>query len=235
MSPLPSRPAKSPIWAAIGISLTIGLGALVGTAEPGMVEEVITGRFVTRAYTEAQQAHTVAIVALENNVGHVTSEIDFLAKRIRASIRRNEEQTFDRFAQMDAEIAALKDKIAGVQSTRPMASRDAGFAGNDVAGLRSSMHDMATAHNSAVSALTKRLDKIEVTLGLSTDVTSSIGGSPALRAARRMASARLKKQSPSPRPAEPSTAPVKPEHGHLFNIKPISQQGLPLRLSGLRD
>jgi hypothetical protein len=200
-----------------------------------MVEEVITGRFLTRPYTEAQQAHTVAIVALENNVGHVTSEIDFLAKRIRASIRRNEEQTFDRFAQMDAELAALKDKLAGVQNTRPMASREGGSANNDVAGLRSSLHDMTSAHNSAVSALTRRLDKIEVTLGLSTDVTSSIGGSPALRAARRVAAAKLKKQSASPKPADPAAAPVKPEHGHLFNIKPISQQGSPLRLSRLRD
>jgi hypothetical protein len=200
-----------------------------------MVEEVVTGRFLTRPYTEAQQAHTVAIVALENNVGHVSSEIDFLAKRIRASIRRNEEQTFDRFAQMDAELAALKEKIASVQNTRPSAARESGVANNDVAGLRSSLHDMASAHSSAVSALTRRLDKIEVTLGLSTDVTSSIGGSPALRAARRMAAAKLKKQSTSPRPAEPSAAPVKPEHGHLFNIKPISQQGAPLRLSRLRD
>ena len=235
MSPLPSRPAKSPIWAAIGISLTIGVGALVGTAEPGMIEEVVTGRILTRPYTEAQQAHTVAIAALENNLGYVTSEIDFLAKRVRASIRRNEEQTFDRFAQMDAELAALKDKIAGIQTTRPTASREAGPASNEVAGLRSSLHDMASAHNSAVSALTRRLDKIEVTLGLSTDVTSSIGGSPALRAARRAAAAKLKKQSASPKPTDPAAAPVKPEHGHLFNIKPISHQGSPLRLSRLRD
>jgi len=28
---------------------------------------------------------------------------------------------------------------------------------------------------------------------------------------------------------------ARPERGHLFNVKPISQQGAPLRMSRLRD
>src|SRR5882724_4816757 len=116
MSPQPSKPAKSPILVAVAISLAIGIGALAGSAEPGTVEDVITGRVLTRPFIEAQQDHTFAIAALETNVGHVTSEIDFLAKRVRASIRRNEEQAVDRFAAIDAELAALKDKIAGIQN-----------------------------------------------------------------------------------------------------------------------
>jgi hypothetical protein len=232
MSPLPSKPAKSPILAAVAISLAIGIGALVGSAEPGMVEEVVTGRFLTRPFTEAQQDHTFAIAALETNAGHVTGEIDFLAKRVRASIRRNEEQTVDRFTAIDAELAALKDKIAGIQDARaPRTDAPLANAG-EMMGLRSSLHDLASAHSSAVTALTRRLDKIEVTLGLSTDMMSSAG--PAARkAARRVAVAKARKQSGQTE-SEAMVSPAKPEHGHLFNLKPISQQSAPLRLSGLR-
>ena len=85
--------------------------------------------------------------------------------------------------------------------------------------LRSSLYELAAAHNGAVSAITRRLDRIEATVGISTDVMSSA------RSVRRNA---LRK-------AEPPQNLAAPLRGHIFNLKPISQQAAPLRLSRLRD
>ena len=42
---------KSPIFAAVGISLAIGLGAVLGTTDIGTLEDAISGRWLTRPYT----------------------------------------------------------------------------------------------------------------------------------------------------------------------------------------
>src|SRR4051812_8715997 len=110
--------AKSPLLAAIGISLAIGLGALLGTADPATIEDAITGKWLTRPFTETQQSHTVAIAALEYGLGGVSRDIDFVTARIDTSIQRSQIETFDRFAKLDAEVAALKEVIAGIQAAR---------------------------------------------------------------------------------------------------------------------
>lgn len=225
MSSDPSRPAKSPLLAALGISLAVGLGAVVGTTDMATLEDAVTGKWLTRAYTETQQGHSVAIAALEHGVASMTREIDFVAARVNGSMRRNENQTLDRFAQLDAEIAALKERIAGIQTARlaPRAAEPVNLP-SDVPGLRSSLHDLSTAHTNAVAALTKRLDRIEVKIGLSTDVTSSVAD-PARRAAAVKPAKRPKVVEEGS--ADPAAAP----RGHIFNIKPISRQSAPLRLS----
>ncbi len=113
---------KSPIFAAVGLSLAIGLGAVLGTSDIGTIEDAISGRWLTRPYTETLQGHTVAIAVLESSIGGVTRDIDFVASRASASIRRNEDQSAERFKQIDAEIAALKDKLTGVQLTQLITS-----------------------------------------------------------------------------------------------------------------
>src|ERR1043165_7870125 len=113
---MPSDPAraqptaKSPLLAAIGLSLAIGFGAVLGTTDLATIEDAITGQWLTRAYTETQQSHTGAIAALEQSLGGVTREIDFVTARAAASARRSEDAAAARFVQIDAEIAALKDK-----------------------------------------------------------------------------------------------------------------------------
>ena len=93
---MPSDPgapiAKSPILAAVGLSLAIGLGAVLGATDIGTIEDAISGRWLTHPYTETQQSHTVAIAALESSIGGVTRDIDFVASRAGASIRRNEDR-----------------------------------------------------------------------------------------------------------------------------------------------
>jgi carboxylesterase type B len=165
------------------------------------------------------------------------------------SIRRNEDQASDRFVALDAEIAALKEKLATVQAlyAQPRRTADAllgtvektAVDPNDVVGLRSSLHDLAASQHGAVAAITKRLDRIEVMVGMSTDVTSSLANPLERQQTRRKAVA----EKPVKKPAvvQPTALPeataertvAQPERGHMFNFKPISQQGAPLRISRL--
>ena len=233
----PARaPAKSPILAAVGISLAIGLGALLGTADPATIEDAITGKWLTRPFTETQQSQMIAIAALEHGVNGVSRDIDFVAARTGASIRRSEDETFDRFAKLDAEITALKDTIAGVQNTRvttphPSPAPNApGANADDVTGLRSSLHDLATAQRGAVAALTRRLDRVEVMVGLSTDMTSSVAN-PAAQRARRAAAAKPRNATPAVQKQAATRVPagVHRERGHIFGLKPLNEQVAPLR------
>jgi hypothetical protein len=216
------RPSKSPILAAIGISWAIAAGSIVATLDWATVEDVVTGKVLTRPLAEAQQRSTLAIAALQSNVGAMSRDIDFVASRVNAAIHRGEEATSDRFAHLDAEIAALKDKIAGIQHAR-LPAREPSEAGRDVTGLRSSLHDLSLAHSSAVAAITKRLDRIELKVGLTTDV-------PVSDASAQKNAKQAKKKAAPP---EPDANVARPERGHIFDLKPISRQGTPLRLSRL--
>ena len=152
------------------------------------VEDVTTGKILTRPLSEAQQRNTLAIATLDNTVGAITRDIDFVASRVSATVRRSEDQASDRFAQLDAEIAALKDKIAGIQHARLPApvrvSEPQRDVSGDLTGLRSSLNDLSLAHGGAVAAITRRLDRIEVKVGLATDMISSVSEASAQKNAR---------------------------------------------------
>jgi hypothetical protein len=242
MSSTRSAP-KSPILAAIGISLAIAVGSGISSLDMEQVEEVATGRFLTRPLAAAQERNASAIATLEHTLGAVSKDIDFVSARVSATIRRNEDQAYDRFAHLDAEIAALKDKIAGIQhaslvhaSLAP--ARLPEVPQQDVTGLRSSLHDLTAAHTGAVTAINKRLERIEVMVGLTTDMTSSVSDPAAKVRRAETAAKQAKKQPPAetavPIPVAAPTANVaRPQRGHLFNVKPLSQQGAPLRMSRL--
>ena len=75
-------------------------------------------------------------------------------------------------------------------------------------------------------------------VGLATDMTSSVADPAAQKARRVAATKQAKKQHrPSRRTrrfrSAPAASVARPERGHLFNVKPISQQGAPLRISRL--
>ena len=222
--------AKSPILAAVGISLAIGLGAVLGTTDVATLEDAITGKWLTRPYTETQQGHTIAIAALETSAGDTRREIDFVASRAGFALRRNEDRALERFAQLDAEIAALKNKLAGLELTQLMSRTDAPAASpaaNDTAGLRSSLFELTAAHHNSIAAITRRLDRIEVKVGASTDVSAPVASS-----ARKTIRRAVKVRRP---PALPPSDPVVSsplDRGHLFDVKPVSQRG-PLRLTRL--
>jgi hypothetical protein len=236
MSSTRSAP-KSPILAAIGISLAIALGSGISSLDMAQVEEVATGRFLTRPLADAQERSASAIATMEHTLGAMSRDIDFVTARVSATIRRNEDQAYDRFAQLDAEIAALKDRIAGIQTAR-LAPARAPEESQDASGLRSSLHDLTAAHTGAVTAINKRLERIEVMVGLTTDMTSSVSD-PAAKVRRAETVAKQARKQPpaevaAPIPVSaPTSSIARPERGHLFNVKPLSQQGAPLRLSRL--
>ena len=238
----PPALARSPILAAVGISLTIAIVSMLATTDTATIADALTGRWLTRPLAQAQQRNAAAIAALEQSVGAVTGDIDFVAARVGDSMRRGEEEASSRIAHLDAEIAALKEKIAGIQSARlaprvPDAppgiehlSARLSDANGDLSGLRSSLHELAAAHGGAVAAIGKRLERIEIMVGISTDVTSSVADPAGRRSALRAATARLAKKSiPAPQAEIPTERSAAPERGHIFIVKPVSQQAAPLR------
>jgi hypothetical protein len=217
------RRAKSPLAAAIAISLGIAGGAVLGTLDAPIFDEITSGRWLTPSLWQAQERNTAAIGKVERDVGAVAGDIDFLAARVAAAIQRNEDAALDRFAEIDARFAALKERIA---QASPMARAPEAADAGDIMGLRKSLHDLAASHTGAVAEINKRLNRIERLAGISTDVISS--ANPGRRAARHRL---VKNTAPY---AEPPQSIVPPA-GHIFDLKPVSQQAAPLRLSRLRD
>jgi hypothetical protein len=131
---------------------------------------------------------------------------------------------------MEARLAALKESVrTQAGHTTPAAAAD---LSGDVTGLRASLNDLAATHTGAVAAMTRRLARIEVMVGISTDMVSSVADPAARQAARKA----MRKPAMAFVPAEPAPAEqsaARPQRGHLFNVKPVSQQGGLLRLSRL--
>src|SRR5436190_1365693 len=79
--------------------------------------------------------------------------------------------------------------------------------------------ELATSHKGAVAAITRRLDRLEVLAGISTDVISSNH-----RVRKRHSIAQNLGQNPE----SPQILASPEQAGHIFNIKPVSQQAPPL-------
>jgi hypothetical protein len=225
----PAR-TKSPLGTALFISFAIAAGTIVSTLDAAIFDEITSGRWLTRPFAQAQERNTTAIASLEQNVGAIGKDIDFVAARVAETARRSEDLNRDRFAQIEARLAALKERVGThAAHTTPAAAAD---LSGDVMGLRTSLNDLAATHTGAVAAMTRRLDRIEVMVGISTDMVSSVADPAARQAARKAARKPAAGSVPAePAPAEQSAAG--PERGHLFNVKPVSQQGGLLRLSRL--
>jgi hypothetical protein len=226
----PAPRPKSPLGTALFISFAIAAGTVVSTLDAAIFDEITSGKWLTRSFSDAQERNIAAIASLEQNVGAVSRDIDFVAARVAESVRRTEDRNRDRFAQMEARLASLKERLAS-QTARITPAPAADLSG-DVMGLRTSLNDLAAAHTGAVTAITRRLDRIEVMVGISTDMVSSVADPAARQAARKAARKPVAVAvQAEPAPAEQSVA--RPERGYLFNVKPVSQQGTRLRLSRL--
>lgn len=231
-----SSTPKSPILAAIAISFAIAIGSVIATLDYAQVEDVATGQFLTRPLAEGQQRNTAAISKLEQTVGAISKDIDFVTERVSTSIRRNEGQTVERLARLEGEIAELKDKLAGIQHARaaapprapePLRTPQPLFSAEmpndlfDMGSLRSSLNDLGASHNSAIAAITKRLDKIETQIGGSTDTAPVADSAPARR------------KVVTPRKAAPAAQPVRQDFMTDRNATPGFKPSAPLRLSKL--
>jgi hypothetical protein len=219
----PAARAKSPLGTALFISFAIAAGAVVSTLDAAIFEEIASGRWLTRPFAQTQERNTAAIASLEQNVGAIGKDIDFVAARVAETARRSEDLNRDRFAEIEARLAALKERFGAQAARTPAPVAD---LSGDVMGLRTSLSDLAATHTGAVAAMTRRLDRIEVMVGISTDMVSSVADPAARQAARKAA-----RKPAEPAPAAQSAA--RPERGHLFDLKPVSLQGGLLRLSRL--
>lgn len=222
--------AKSPIMAALFISFSIAAGAVFTTLDAPIFDEITSGRWLTRSFSEAQERNIASIAALEHKVEAGSTDIDFVAARVSAAVKRNEDAAQERFAEIEARIAGLRERFAALQSRAP----EPAAANGDVTGLRSSLHELASAHSGAVAAITRRLDRLEVSAGISTDVMSAVSN-PRRVARRNTQPAQKPAAAPTPVESDTRQSVARPERGHMFNIKPVSQQGAPLRVSRLSD
>ena len=204
---------KSPLAAAVVLSLAVAAGAMLTT-----LGAANTGTIIGERSPAPQERTSAAVARLESSVGALSRDIDFVTSRIRASIKRGDDLALDRFSQIDASIAALNQRVAGLQADRLMS---APVAARPADNLRSSLNEIA-AHTGAIAAITKRLDRIEVKVGMSTDTEPA----PARHAARRKAPA-------TPKAAE--SPDLLAQTGALFGLRPAAKPGKPLRVSTLRD
>ncbi len=162
-------------------------------------------------FAQAQERNTAAIASLEQNVGAIGKDIDFVAARVAETARRSEDLNRDRFAQIEARLAAMKERFGTHAARTPAPAAD---LSGDVIGLRTSLNDLAATHTGAVAAMTRRLDRIEVMVGISTDMVSSVADPAARQAApqggeeggtrfpcRRARSRGAKRRTPGARPS----------------------------------
>jgi hypothetical protein len=226
---------NSPVLLAIGISCAIALGSVIATLDYAQVEDVVTGQFLTRPLTEGQLHNAAAIARLEQTVGAVSKDIDFVTERVSTSMRRSESQTVERLAGLEAEIATLKNQLAGIQHARvavpaaapapirtePLFSAAMPNDMFDMSSLRSSLNDLGASHTSAIAAITKRLDKIETQIGGSTDTAPVADSTPTRR------------KVVTPRKAAPAAQPVRQDLMTDRNAAPALKPAAPLRLSKL--
>jgi uncharacterized small protein (DUF1192 family) len=210
---------KSPLGTALLISFAIAAGTVLTTLDSPIFDEITSGRWLTRPFSQAQERNTASIAELEHGVGALATDLDFVTERVRASIRRGDDLALHRLTQMDATIAALNERIDTLQSSRAVKNTTEPAD----AALRPSF-DVISAHSSALAAITKRLDRIEVRVGMSTDEPDA----PVRHAARR-------KVHTAPQiAAEPPSLLVRTERV-LLNLRPSSKPTKPLRVSTLRD
>ncbi len=218
-----STQTRSPLAAALLICFSVAAGTVFTTLDSPIFDEITSGRWLTGAFSQAQERNTSSIANLERNVGALTTDIDFVAGRMHASAKRSDDLALVRFTQIDAALAAMDEKIAKLQLDRLVSSPVA--AKTEDGGLRSSLHELA-AHSSALTAITKRLDRIEVKVGMSTDTDAE----PVARhAARRKATAARK-------PAQTEQSPdLMAQTERLLGLRPAGKPNKSLRVSTLRD
>ena len=97
----------SPLRTALVISFAIAAGTVFATLDAPIFDELTSGKWLTRSFSDAQERNAAAIASLEQSVGAVGRVVDFVAARVAESVRRAEDLNRDRFAQVEARIAAL--------------------------------------------------------------------------------------------------------------------------------
>jgi hypothetical protein len=78
----PAARTKSPLGTALLISFAIAAGAIVSTLDASIFDEVTSGRWLTGPFAQAQERNTASIASLEQSIGAIGKDIDFVAARV---------------------------------------------------------------------------------------------------------------------------------------------------------
>jgi chromosome segregation ATPase len=163
--------------------------AMVGSASlsaigPNIFQEI--GDFVGIGRTSSIQAEqarqAAAIKALGQMVQTVSTDLNTVTSRIKAT-ENNEMASSDRFALVDADLAALVTEVRAIRTSRsdaadsiqePMDRLDLSMEANraEIASLRSSFDEHDQAYRKEFSSVNKRLDRLEQLV--SRDLTASV-------------------------------------------------------------
>jgi uncharacterized coiled-coil DUF342 family protein len=133
----------------------------------------------------ARKAEDGEMLGLKKLIADLSVEVDSLNTRVETSKPAHDMSA--RFVELDSQIEMLRAEIAALKMNQVANTADGlAMARMDVAGLRSTLDEVATTTRKDISAITKRLDKLETIIESRGDVTASIGSVPAKPAAARI-------------------------------------------------
>ncbi|MFL5093699.1 MAG: hypothetical protein ACJ8ES_00205 [Xanthobacteraceae bacterium] len=209
-----ARPSKRDTTALVLLGTMFIALAMIGSASlsavgPSAFQDIVNAiGFGRSSAIEAEQRRQAAVLdALSDMIHTVSTDVGSLSTRVK-SADRNEVAASDRFALLDADIAAL---VAEIRSLRVTGSETPGpatvvridngleAAQTDIVALRSSFDAHEQIYRKDMASITKRIDRLEQLVNR--DFTSSIRAqtrkSKVRRIPRGVATARIKNTTPA--------------------------------------
>jgi hypothetical protein len=139
----------------------------------------INMEFLDLRVDKVARAPDADTIGLKKLVADLSTEVDHLNARVETVAGKPDLNA--RLVDLDFEIEVLKAQIAALKAGRPdtggwakSVDDDLATARKEIVGLRSTLDERTTANRNDITALTKRLDKIEAIIAARGDVTASI-------------------------------------------------------------
>src|SRR5262245_7715964 len=160
---------------AMFIVLAIVGGASLSAAGTGALQKVVSviGFGNTSAIETEQRRQAEVLATLEPIVHSVSTEVNVINKRLVKGSDHDNATVNDRFAVVDADIAAL---VAEIKSLRQARTADwanpVGQLDTSIVALRSSFDEHQQAYRKDIGGINKRLDRLEQFMAR--DLTGSI-------------------------------------------------------------
>src|SRR5262245_3068636 len=196
---------------AMFIVLAIVGGASLSAAGTGALQKIVSLiGFGNASAVETEQRRQAAVLAtLQSTIYAVSADVGTLNKRLIKSGDYDSATVNDRFAVVDADIAALVAEIKSLRQARttdwanPVGQLDA-----SILALRSSFDEQQEAYRRDIGTINKRLDKLEQ--AMARDLTGSIHLATRKKPVRR--------RPPQVRTPGPVTASGPPSPGTMFGV-----------------
>jgi hypothetical protein len=210
-----ARPSKRDTTALVLLGAMFIALAMIGSASlsavgPSAFQDIANAIGLGRSSAiEAEQRRQAAVLdALSEMVHTVSADVGSLSIRVK-SAGQHDVAVSDRFALLDADIAALVAEIRSLRSTGSETSGpatviriDHGLEATqtDILALRSSFDAHEQIYRKDMAGITKRIDRLEqlVNRDLTSSIRTQTRKSKVRRIPRGVATARIKKNTPAP-------------------------------------